>query len=120
MLFAKRPKAGGALVSYQVSEAGETNFVLSELEEGRKVGAKCVPRTQSNLTKKSCVRRVKVISFLRNDSAGRNRFGFSGRVGARKLPPGEYQLKATAYAPSGMASSPASATFTVLPPAPKK
>ena len=119
MVLAKRPKAGGGLVTYQSSEAAQTNLVLFDLEEGRKVGKKCVKPTALNSTKKPCVRPVKVISFVRNDAAGRNQFGFTGRVGARKLPPGEYQLQARAYAPSGLTSAPVSATFTVLPPAAK-
>lgn len=119
MVIAKRPKAGGALVTYQSSEPAQTNLVLFELEEGRKVGKKCVRPTASNSTKKPCVRPVKVISFVRNDAAGRNQFGFTGRVGARKLPPGEYRLQARAYATSGLTSAPVSATFKVLPPATK-
>ena len=117
MVRAKRPKVGGALVSYQSSDAVQTNFVLYELEEGHRVGRKCVRPSALNSTKKPCVRRVKVISFLRNGVAGRNRFGFTGRVGARKLPPGEYQLQARAYSASGLTSAPVGATFTVLPPA---
>jgi len=41
-------------------------------------------------------------------------------VGARKLPPGDYQLQAKAYLPSGLTSATVSANFTILPPAPKK
>jgi hypothetical protein len=117
MVMAKRPAAGGALVGYQDSEAAQTNFVLTEANPGRRVGARCQLETKANATRKPCIRWVKVISFVREDVAGRNQFGFTGRVGARRLPPGEYQLQAKAYAPSGLASDPAAATFTVLPPA---
>lgn len=120
MLLAKRSRRGGALVSYQSSDAAQTHFVLFELEEGRRVRRKCVRATALNSTRKPCVRRVKVITFVRDDAAGRNQFGFSGRVGARKLPPGEYQLQARAYAASGLTSAPVGATFTVLPPVPRQ
>jgi subtilisin-like proprotein convertase family protein len=120
MVRAKRSPLGGALVGYQSSEPVQTNLILFELEEGRKVGRKCARPTALNSAKKPCVRPVKVISFVRNDSAGRNQFGFTGRVGARKLPPGEYKLQARAYAGSGLTSAAVSGTFTVLPPAPKE
>jgi len=120
MLLAKRSRRGGALVSYQSSDAAQTHFVLSELEEGRRARRRCVRPTALNSSRKPCVRRVKVITFVRDDAAGRNRFGFSGRVGARKLPPGEYQLQARAYTASGLTSAPVGATFTVLPPAPRQ
>jgi subtilisin-like proprotein convertase family protein len=119
MLTAKRPAVGGAVVGYQDSQAAQTNFVLSEASPGRTVGGKCLAQTKANATKRPCTRWVKVISFVRHDASGRNRFGFTGRVGARKLPPGEFQLQATAYAPSGQKSKPATVTFTVLPPATK-
>jgi hypothetical protein len=115
MVQAKRAASGGALVTYQDSERAQTNFILFEAEPGRKVGAKCAHPTKANATKKTCTRLVKVISFVRSDRAGRNQFGFLGRVGARKLPPGEYQLQGRAYAPSGLTSDPVVANFTVLP-----
>ena len=55
-----------------------------------------------------------MISFVRNDVAGRNSFGFTGRVGARKLPPGEFQLQAKAYGASGLTSSPVIVQFKIL------
>jgi hypothetical protein len=117
MLTPRRPKAGGALVGYEDSLAAQTNFVLAEANPGRRVGSKCQLETKLNATKKPCVRWVKVISFVRNDVAGHNQFGFTGRVGARPLPAGEYRLQATAFAPSGLNSKPVTAAFTVLPPA---
>lgn len=119
MLMTKRPRKGGTLVSYQVSQATETNFVLSEANPGRKVGRRCVPENAANASDKPCTRWVKVISFIRNDAAGRNQFGFTGRVGARKLPAGEFRLRAQAFAPSGLTSSPVSVNFTILAPVPK-
>jgi subtilisin-like proprotein convertase family protein len=119
-VLAKRPKVGGTLVNYKDSQAAQTNVVLFEVEPGRKVGGKCVPETKANAAKKPCSRYVKVISFVRHDVPGRNRFGFTGRVGARKLPVGEYQLQAKAYAPTGLTSAPVTATFTILPQAPSK
>lgn len=119
-LLAKKPRGAGALVSYSATEAAQTNFVLSEANPGRVVSGKCRLETRANIARKPCTRWIKVISFVRHDVAGRNRFGFSGRVGARKLPPGEYELRATAYANSGLTSNPVAATFTILPPAPPR
>ena len=119
-VLARKQKSGGALVSYQDSVAAQTNVVIFELEPGRRKGRKCLPETTANAAKKPCTRLVKLTSFVRHDVAGRNKFGFSGRVGARKLPPGDYQLQAKAYLPSGLTSATVSANFTILPPAPKK
>lgn len=116
MVRAKRPVSGGALVSYEDSAPGQTNFVLFQAQAGRKVGARCVKQTRANEAKKPCTRYLKLISFVRNDAAGRNQFGFTGRVAARKLPPGEYLLQGRAYSSSGLTSDLASVTFTVLPP----
>jgi subtilisin-like proprotein convertase family protein len=120
MILAKRPASGGALVSYSDTEAAQTNFILFESNPGRKVGARCVGQTKANAAKKPCTRWVKVISFVRNDIPGRNRFGFTGRVGARKLPPGEFQLQARAYGTSGLTSNPVAVQFKILRAAPIK
>lgn len=115
-VLAKKPKSAGALVSYDDSAAAQTNVVLFEIEAGRKVGRRCVRETAGNAAKKPCTRLVKVTSWVRQDAPGRNKFGFSGRVAARRLPPGEYQLQAKAYLPSGLTSAPVSANFTILAP----
>lgn len=115
-VLAKKPKSAGALVAYNDSVAAQTNIVLFEVEAGRKVGRRCVRETVGNATKKSCTRLVKLMSWVRQDVPGHNKFGFSGRVAARKLPPGEYQLQAKAYLPPGLTSATVRANFTILPP----
>lgn len=113
-VLAKRPASGGALVSYQDSQAAQTNVVVLKAEPGRRAAGKCVRQTKANAGKRPCTRYLKVTSFVRHDVAGRNRFGLSGRVGARALPPGEYQLQARAFATSGLTSLPVSVNFTIL------
>lgn len=117
-VLAGRPSSGGALVSYTDSSAAQTNVVISRVTPGRTAGGRCAAETKANATGKPCARLVKAIGFVRADVAGRNRFGFSGRVHGALLPPGEYQLQAKAYSSSGLVSAPAAATFTILAPAP--
>lgn len=116
-VLASRPKLGGALVSYEDSAAAQTNFVLFALERGRRSGARCVPETARNGARRACTRLVKVTSFVRQDVAGHNQFGLSGRFGAQALAPGPYQLQATAYTAAGLISATATANFRILPPA---
>jgi subtilisin-like proprotein convertase family protein len=113
-VLAKRPASGGALVSYQDSQAAQTNVVLLKAEPGRKVGSKCARQTKANATRKPCTRYVKLTSFVRQDAAGSNQFALSGRFNAKSLPPGEYQLQAKAFATSGLTSNPVGVNFTIL------
>jgi subtilisin-like proprotein convertase family protein len=117
-VLAKRPPRGGALVSYQDSQAAETNIVLSKAQAGRKVRGKCARQTKANAAKKPCTRYVKVTSLVRKDVAGRNQFGLTGRANGRPLPAGEYQLQAKAFAPGGLTSAPVGVNFTILAPVP--
>jgi hypothetical protein len=50
---------------------------------------------------KRCTRYVKAGSFTHADTAGPNRFRFSGRVGGRKLKPGAYRLRVVARNSAG-------------------
>jgi subtilisin-like proprotein convertase family protein len=118
-VLAKRPPAGGAIVSYAVTAAARTELMIARARPGRRVGGKCVTETRANVSRKRCDRYVAVTGFSRDDGAGRNRFVLSGRVGGQPLPPGTYRLQALASAGPGPTSAAASATFTILPPAPR-
>lgn len=118
-VLAKRPPAGGAIASYLVTAAARTELTIARARPGRKVGGKCVAETRANVSRKRCNRYVKVTDFSRDDGAGRNRFVLSGRVGGQPLPPGAYRLQADASAGPALTSAAASASFTILPPAPR-
>ena len=94
----KKKKKGktGTKVSYTVSLAASTKFTVERVEKGRKSGKKCV-KAKGKKKGKKCTRYVLVKgSFTHKGKAGGNKFGFSGRVGSKRLKPGSYRLNAVA------------------------
>ena len=84
----------GTTVSYRDSLAGRTRFTVLRPAPGRKVGGRCVKPTKHNNHAKRCKRLVALGGFSHTDVLGKNRFHFSGRVGPKKLSPGNYRLRA--------------------------
>jgi subtilisin family serine protease len=62
---------------------------------------------------KRCVRHVAVARFYRRDTAGANRFHFSGRVGRARLAPGSYRLAVVPFF-AGQAGAGAETPFRVV------
>jgi DNA-binding beta-propeller fold protein YncE len=85
----------GATVSYTDSEAATTTFGVLLRQRGVKKGSRCVKRRPGRRRGKRCTRLVNKGSFSHTDVAGTNSFHFTGRVSAKKLKPGRYQLNAT-------------------------
>ncbi len=71
----------GTTLSYTDSQAGTTTFTVF----------RC-----TKVKKRRCVRYVRVGSFSRKGSAGRNSFHWSGSIGRTRLKPGRYRLDGTA------------------------
>ena len=87
---------GGLPVAYRVSEPGVVTFSVRRLTAGRLRGRRCVASRGRVPRRLRCRRSVRVRgSFSRRSKRGRNRFGFTGRIGGRTLAPGTYQLLAT-------------------------
>jgi hypothetical protein len=99
----KRGRAPGATVSYTDSHAARTVFVVLRAVRGERRGARCLAKARDARHRHpACTRYVRVGSFVHEDRAGANRFYFTGRVGRRKLAPGDHRLEATAsYAGGG-------------------
>jgi hypothetical protein len=80
---------------------------------GRKKGKKCVKQTPRNKRAKRCKLFTAVKgSFTYSGKGGSNTFGFTGRIGKKKLKPGKYRLVAQ---PSGSSRSTAKrANFKIV------
>jgi hypothetical protein len=99
----------GTTVRYTLNIGASVRFTVVRLLPGRRAkGGRCVKPTRLNRNARKCTRRVRVRgSFTRTGSAGPNRFRFMGRIGGRKLTPGDYRLVATptAHGVRGRATS---------------
>lgn len=85
----------GLPVAYRVSEAGVVSFTVRRLKRGRLRNRRCVASRGKVPRRLRCMRSVRMRgSFRQRSRSGRNRFGFTGRIGGRTLPPGDYQLLA--------------------------
>jgi hypothetical protein len=106
----------GTTVSYRLNIGARVRFTVARLLPGRRArGGRCVKPTRQNRGARKCTRRVRVRgSFTRTGGAGPNRFRFMGRVGGRKLKPGDYRLLATPTA-NGVRGRATSARFRILP-----
>ena len=111
---AVRPRA--TYVSYTLNVAASVRFTVQRLSAGRKVAARCVKATDSNRTRKSCPRFVRLRgSLTRRRPAGADRFAFNGDISHRGqlLKPGRYRLLATPIA-NGRSGTPAHAAFRIV------
>jgi hypothetical protein len=101
----------GTRVSYRLSAAAAVTFRVEKRLPGRRVAGRCVVPTRSNRGRPACTRHVPLAgSFRHAGGRGTNRFGFTGRLRGRSLPPGPYRLVAM---PAG--GSAARAGFRILP-----
>jgi DNA-binding beta-propeller fold protein YncE len=113
---AKRPRIKvGTTVRYTLSEVATVTFTVERRSAGRKVKGRCVAARKRNRGRPSCKRYVAVRGSFRSKAArGANRLGFTGRLRARKLPPGSYRLVATARDAAGSKSAARRVRFTIV------
>jgi hypothetical protein len=105
----------GTTVRYTLNIGASVRFTVVRLLPGRRVKGRCVKPTRLNRSARKCTRRVRVRgSFTRTGSAGPNRFRFMGRIGGRKLTPGDYRLVATPTA-NGVRGRATSTPFHIVP-----
>ena len=107
-------KQGKSKVSYKLSQDATVKFRVLRRGAGRKVGGKCRKKTSSNSGAKHCDLLLDG-SFNHAGKAGKNRFGFSGRLKHHRLSSGSYYLRATATDPFGRHSNRVRAKFTIKP-----
>ena len=85
----------GTTLSFTLSEPGSVRFTIDRSTTGRIVSRRCVKRTTSNRSRRSCKRWVAVKgSFTVKGKRGVNRIELRGRIGGRTLAPGAYRLNA--------------------------
>jgi hypothetical protein len=87
----------GARVTYTLNQAARVRFTVARELPGRRTRrGTCVRPTRANRLARRCIRRLPVRgSFTLNGRSGRNAFRFMGRIGGRRLTPGNYRLTAT-------------------------
>jgi alpha-tubulin suppressor-like RCC1 family protein len=104
----------GTIVSYQDSVAATTTFTVEQRTRGVRKDGRCVRAPKHPpMTAKRCTYLKALGHFTRSDTAGMNRFRFTGRVKNRKLAPGKYVLVAIARTATG-ASRPVSVKFRII------
>jgi hypothetical protein len=84
----------GAIVSYNGSQPATTTFTVQRPVAGRRSRRNCVKPTRHTAKHARCTFYDNVGSFTHTDTAGANRFRFTGRISGRKLTPGKYRLQA--------------------------
>jgi uncharacterized repeat protein (TIGR01451 family) len=107
----------GTLVSYRNTQISTTTFTVFQRVRGVRKGKRCVaaPRKKP----KNCTRFVRRGTFVHADTAGQNRFRFTGRVRGKTLKPGRYRLTARAANVTGRSKT-LTANFKVKKPAKRK
>lgn len=96
----KSPK--GTKVKFTVSVDSSVTMVIEQKTKGRKVKGKCRKAKRKFRKRKKCNRFVKAGKFVRkNQQAGARTVAFSGRIGKKKLKPGKYRIRVTAYNSAG-------------------
>jgi hypothetical protein len=107
-------RIAGTTITYTDTQAATTTFTVVRGQPGVAQGGRCVvkPRARGRGTyARRCIRYTALASFRVTDSAGRNRFRFTG-IRGRKLGPGRYRLTATPSA-HGQTGRTVSAAFTI-------
>jgi hypothetical protein len=107
-------RIAGTTITYTDTQAATTTFTVVRGQPGVAQGGRCVvkPRARGCGTyARRCIRYTALASFRVTDSAGRNRFRFTG-IRGRKLGPGRYRLTATPSA-HGQTGRTVSAAFTI-------
>jgi hypothetical protein len=113
-LVAARKAKKGTRVNYTVSEASRVVFAIKRVQRGRRVGSKCRKPSRSNRKKAKCTRYALFGRFAQQAVAGANSKSWSGRIGRKKVKPGNYRATLTATDAAGNHSRPAQLTFRVV------
>jgi len=106
----------GTTFHFSLSVAAELTIAIARVEPGSRQGARCVPPGPVLRGDRAgrCSRRLAVGTVTGSIEPSRHdRLGFSGRIGARTLPPGNYEAALTA-ADASERSLPIALTFTIV------
>jgi hypothetical protein len=100
----------GAVLRFNLSEAGVAHLTLLRRAAGRRTGGRCLARRRRG---QRCVRYLEVGSLSRGARAGANRIPIRRQEGKR-LVPGRYRLRITVQDAARNESRPAKADFRVV------
>jgi hypothetical protein len=107
-------KARGTLISYTDTQSATTVFTVQRaIGTGVISHGKCVKASPKSKGRK-CIRFRKVGRFKHADTAGLNRFRFTGRVGGKRLRPGRYRLISRPVNAAGKAGRSHTNFFTII------
>ncbi|MDX6698842.1 MAG: hypothetical protein QOE65_2239 [Solirubrobacteraceae bacterium] len=104
----------GTAIRFTLSENARVRIVVQGSAAGRRVGGRCVAASRRNRARPACVRWLAAGALTRDAKAGRNRVGFTGRVGSRALRPGYYRLRLQATDGAGGRSPVRTLTFRIV------
>ena len=110
----RRPPVGTTF-SLTLNEQASLGLAFTEQAGGREVGGKCVAVSAKDRHKPSCKRTVVAGTLSFSGHSATNKILFQGRISrTRMLAPGRYRLLITATNAAGVASAPASLSFTIV------
>ena len=101
----KAKKTFGATISYKDSQVATTTFTVLSETSGRTQGKSCKKPSKANKHGKHCTIYRTVGSFTHTDTAGANKFHFSGRLKGKRLAKGSYRLQAFPHNTAGSGKS---------------
>jgi hypothetical protein len=106
--------AVGGTLRYRLSEPASTSFAVLAARGGRRHGTRCLPVRHPVARRNRCTLWVPLPgTFTRPSAGGHQRVRFSGRLAARRLAPGRYQLVATTTDLVGNVGDPARVGFEI-------
>jgi hypothetical protein len=104
----------GTTFSFRLDRPAQVTFRFTQAVGGRKVGRRCVAKTQKNRRKRHCTRTVVPGTLTVSAHAGANKLRFQGLISKRKkLKPGSYKLLVAAST-AGVRSRTATLRFTIV------
>jgi subtilisin-like proprotein convertase family protein len=102
----RKPAPIGTAVSYSLDKAATVTFTVERGLPGRRGAGRCVKPTRANRGRARCTRySLRKGSFTHAGATGRNSLRFSGRLGGRKLPAGDYRLVGSAATAAGKSAT---------------
>jgi hypothetical protein len=110
----KTGRKTGTVISYHDSQAATTTFTVLQPQQGVRNGKRCVKAPKRKQARqRRCSRLVSLGTFSHTDRAGQNSLRFTGRVGAKELTLGRYQLRAIARNSAGKTSRAITNSFQI-------
>jgi hypothetical protein len=113
-LSGRREGSHGGTVTFRLDESATVTFSVQRARSGREINGHCRRDTRPHRKATRCTTWSAVSgSFRVTGRRGTNRLTFTGRIGGRKLDPGDYRLVARPRDADGSISKPSRARFSI-------